>query len=87
VDANFVARSGKPSSVALKGIRFHSGCQAWVAAIGVGLSDDVGWYQRYVTYGELIQPASQTAGLYDEGYRQFRDHTTPSAHQGRIREH
>lgn len=61
---------------------------AWVAAIGVGLSDDWAGINSYVTYGELIQPASETAGLYDEGYRQFRE--TYNAHRAirdAIREH
>uniref|UniRef100_UPI003531A424 FGGY-family carbohydrate kinase n=1 Tax=Pararhizobium sp. IMCC3301 TaxID=3067904 RepID=UPI003531A424 len=52
---------------------------AWVAAMGVGLSEDWAGIDRYVTYGELLQPRPETAGLYDKGYQLFRE--TYTAHR------
>ncbi len=46
---------------------------AWVAAMGAGLSDDWSGIDRFVTYGELLQPAPDNADIYDHGYRLFRE--------------
>jgi xylulokinase len=45
---------------------------AWVAAMGIGMTDDWAGIDRFVTYGKLLQPAPDTAETYDEGYRLFR---------------
>lgn len=47
------------------------GC-AWVAAIGVGLTDDWSGAARFVTLGEVIQPNPAHAAAYDAGYATYR---------------
>ena len=46
---------------------------AWVAAMGAGLSDDWSGIDKFVTYGELLQPTPDNAEVYDHGYRLFRE--------------
>ena len=47
--------------------------------MGVGLSEDWSGIDRYVTYGDLLQPRPESAGLYDKGYQLFRE--TYTAHR------
>ncbi len=46
---------------------------AWTAAIGAGLTNDWGGANRFVSFGERIEPRRDTAALYDRGYARFRD--------------
>ena len=45
---------------------------AWVAAIGVGLTDDWQGVSRFVTYGDLVSPNAAHAKTYKVGYSSFR---------------
>lgn len=45
---------------------------AWTAAIGTGASSDWQGATKFVSYGEVIVPSQELAGLYGEGYCQFR---------------
>lgn len=45
---------------------------AWMAAIGVGLSDDWSGTSRFVSLGERVEPDPAHAELYDAGYARFR---------------
>ncbi len=46
---------------------------AWVAAIASGISHDWNGADKFVTYGDLVEPNQANAKLYDEGYRRFRE--------------
>jgi xylulokinase len=45
---------------------------AWVAAIGVELTDDWQGVSRFVTYGDLVSPNKAHAKTYDLGYSRYR---------------
>ena len=45
---------------------------AWVAMMGVGLSEDWSGVSKFVTYGDIVQPNPATAKIYEEGYSRFR---------------
>lgn len=45
---------------------------AWMAAVGAGLTTDFSGVAKFVSYGDLIEPNPQVAGLYDTGYARFR---------------
>ncbi|WP_112322881.1 FGGY-family carbohydrate kinase [Oceanibium sediminis] len=56
-------------------LRGHPGSSlgaAWVAAVAGGLTEDWGGVANFVTYGELVEPNPDNAGLYDAGYERFR---------------
>ena len=46
---------------------------AWVAAIGTGASTDWAGARALVHYGEIVEPNAANAGVYAQGYAQFRD--------------
>lgn len=46
---------------------------AWAAAMGVGLVEDWTGIKRFVTFADLIQPNPDNAGVYEAGYRRYRD--------------
>ena len=46
---------------------------AWVAAIGTGASTDWAGARALVRYGEIVEPNAANAGVYAQGYTQFRD--------------
>jgi xylulokinase len=45
---------------------------AWVAAMGVGATEDWAGASRLVSQGEVIAPNPDHAAIYQHGYRQFR---------------
>lgn len=56
----------------LKGHPGSSLGAAWMAVMGSGMSDDWDGVTLFVSYGERVEPDPSTAGLYNEGYRVFR---------------
>jgi xylulokinase len=46
---------------------------AWTAAIGVGLTKDWSGLSAFVKADELLQPRSENAAVYREGYRRYRN--------------
>jgi xylulokinase len=45
---------------------------AWIAAVGGGLTDDWAGAARLVGHGDRLLPDASKAGVYAEGYREFR---------------
>jgi xylulokinase len=45
---------------------------AWTAAVGAGLTGDWSGLSRFVGRGDLVVPNPANAGVYAEGYANFR---------------
>jgi xylulokinase len=57
----------------LKGHPGSSLGAAWMAAIGVGATDDWFGVRTFVENADLIEPNESNAAAYEDGYRRFRD--------------